>query len=883
MLANKRRRLNPTKDESDDDAGLVELSDNSEAQDTDFNEDVDGKTYYAMENDELPEHKVFDGRWHKLDEAVKEFVQQASLELPAETMVTHPELAGRLDAMRSLPTQTKVTIGLIGDAGAGKSSLINSLLSDEDLADTGDTGSACTNVPTIYTSKIEGYAAKIETNLAAKVEFHQEGLESFLRQLIQDCRNGFIERASLGAEGDEEGHGEAQIDAEEAFSMLHGLVRTHSWFETEEKLRHALESCAGDDDSKDSLDLTRAIVSHVRSVLTSASSQPGCPAVYVEAPTTTELHEKLAQFTRETNNEAAVDLWPLVKHVTVAIPKKRILDNATLVDMAGLDDSNKLRHDTTHRLLDTCKMFMVVARINRILDSRRHRELIERLRLKFGRRAVVLVCTFADAFMKRTTFKVLQKTMPKADKDRFQSLHAHDHMLEKNLHALQYALRRESDSKRKRTLRQRILAQRRQWKKQVFLNDLELMKWSVSNVENSMQKKFPGLQVLGISNELYRQLLNEKPEKHFGLLTPGVTQIDRLKKMIFIASANEIHEKMRRFLDNPVHNFLALLRICAHGQGFDTYLDIRLNLPSQKLRDRVVQHFKSDTDMFEQLVIQPTLDEVEYHTGQASETMLKKEERPYCFQNWRAFARRRGIHKTSRIEHENWNEQIVSSISRRFRSVWDTLKIKRSREAEDAGSDLRSMLNESSPFRDEHFMASAPQPVKEYEQSFKNHCLQIETLLTEDSKACSKAIGDVAWMMQGTGPQSYALTGLSETYSAIGNECGTGCYKRMKATMQTRIKCIEPNLFESIAVSGREAYATIRKEDRSKVLANINDILTILEENHAAAMKDFRSQYGVSESQERIHEFYEKVAKSFQERIEQSNAELDAEYGKTSI
>ncbi|KAL2063117.1 hypothetical protein VTL71DRAFT_6189 [Oculimacula yallundae] len=64
------------------------------------------------------------------------------------------------NSLRNFVAPSICRIGIVGDSGVGKSSLINSLLNEINLADTAGLGAACTSVVTEYMSRLPEHTAR---------------------------------------------------------------------------------------------------------------------------------------------------------------------------------------------------------------------------------------------------------------------------------------------------------------------------------------------------------------------------------------------------------------------------------------------------------------------------------------------------------------------------------------------------------------------------------------------------------------------------------------------------------------------------------------------------------------------------------------------------
>ncbi|KAI9514759.1 hypothetical protein NQZ68_030949 [Dissostichus eleginoides] len=239
--------------------------------------------------------------------------------------------------INNLETDKREVVGVFGKTGAGKSSLINAVIGEQDLLPSGSI-SACTSV-----------MIKVEANM----------------------RNPKYE---------------AEIE----------FITKEEW---EEELNHFLG--ANDDQEKDEDD--QDIVEKL-SVLYGEEWKDNSPEHLMNEKKFKKIPEFLnskIKYTRSESKDVKRLYWPLVKCVTVRVPKNRLLQHVTLVDLPGNGDRNKSRDTMWKKFVGSCSTVWIVAEINRAASEKESWEILEESCSLMGNggecRQIHFICTKSDS------------------------------------------------------------------------------------------------------------------------------------------------------------------------------------------------------------------------------------------------------------------------------------------------------------------------------------------------------------------------------------------------------------------------------------------------------------------------------------------------------
>ncbi|XP_068789696.1 uncharacterized protein [Struthio camelus] len=256
----------------------------------------------------------------------------------------------------------KTYIAVVGNTGAGKSSLLNALLGEEAVLPT-SAMRACTAVVVEISKTAETSPYEADIEFLSKEEWFSE-----LKALLEDMKDksGNLKKRCP----------DRKTEAGAAYSRVkavYGMVAELS------KLEELQE-----------------VTRHLGTVK------------HISAETATDFRTKIEKFidcrTDNLRDMKGGEFWPIVKCVKVRVPKADVLKTgAVLVDLPGIRDSNAARDNAAKEYLKNCNAVWVVANINRAVDDKTAKEMLNinlRRQLlmdgQYGRLA--FVCTKTDAF-----------------------------------------------------------------------------------------------------------------------------------------------------------------------------------------------------------------------------------------------------------------------------------------------------------------------------------------------------------------------------------------------------------------------------------------------------------------------------------------------------
>ncbi|KAJ4931693.1 hypothetical protein JOQ06_010133 [Pogonophryne albipinna] len=257
--------------------------------------------------------------------------------------------------INDLETDKKEVVGVFGRTGAGKSSLINAVIGVKNLLPSGSI-SACTSVMIKVEANMHNPKYEAEIEFITKEEWEDElwTLFNFLR------------------DNEDQEKDEDDPDSVEKLSVLYG------------------EECKSN--SPEHL-MDKKYFKEIPEFLNSKKRKAK------------ELSAKLIKYTQnESKEEDDKDVkrwyWPLVKCVTVRVPKNDLLQHVTLVDLPGNGDCNKSRDTIWKKVVGSCSTVWIVAEINRAASEKEFWEILEESCSLMGNggecQQIHLICTKSD-------------------------------------------------------------------------------------------------------------------------------------------------------------------------------------------------------------------------------------------------------------------------------------------------------------------------------------------------------------------------------------------------------------------------------------------------------------------------------------------------------
>ncbi|XP_048745844.2 uncharacterized protein LOC125658551 isoform X2 [Ostrea edulis] len=256
-----------------------------------------------------------------------EFTQSASLR-------GNPRISQWQKDLEELETKfalSKTVIAVVGDTGAGKSSLMNALLDQLDILPTSGLR-ACTAVVVEVVSNMDNHKYEADITFLSKEDWHEE-----LRLLLRDLTdvNGKLKK----------GAPDPKSEAGVAFLKIKAVYGKIDKFEV---LRHHTN-----------------VTKWLDRVKTISHSEPA------------HFRNAIDKYIETADPGIGGQFWPIVKKVTIRLPHcDACSSGAVLVDLPGVRDSNAARDKIARDHLKNCTAVWVISSIHRAIDDKTAKDLL---------------------------------------------------------------------------------------------------------------------------------------------------------------------------------------------------------------------------------------------------------------------------------------------------------------------------------------------------------------------------------------------------------------------------------------------------------------------------------------------------------------------------
>lgn len=294
-----------------------------------------------------------------------------------------------IDRIKGYAARTKTVIGVVGNTGAGKSSVINAMLDEEQLLPT-NTMRACTAVVTeISYNHEEGRNYRAEVEFIDEASWHAE-LKILFSDLVDE--DGKVVR-DCGAPDSDAGIAYAKIKA-------------------------VYPKKTKEDIGNSSISSMLKEVSHILGK-TQKIQHDDSLLFYRQLQRYIDSQEKVtAKMTPEEKKKPReMEFWPLIKVVRIHCRSQALATGATIVDLPGVHDANAARAAVAEGYMKQCSGLWIVAPIIRAVDDKAAKNLLgqtfkRQLKMDGGFGQVSFICSKTDdiSLMEATASLGLEET-----------------------------------------------------------------------------------------------------------------------------------------------------------------------------------------------------------------------------------------------------------------------------------------------------------------------------------------------------------------------------------------------------------------------------------------------------------------------------------------
>ncbi|KAK6001507.1 hypothetical protein QM012_002838 [Aureobasidium pullulans] len=584
--------------------------------------------------------------------------------------------------IQRFPELKKIVIALMGEAGSGKSSLINSILDTPHIAKEGNYGSACTCAITEFMDDFPEQTKKF----AAKITFLDATQR---RKLLQDHLRGYayfyFEKDNDWTPDEKmEYHAQAQTAEGTFLDLFRGKPSFKNRKELKAYIRSAYDNDAG-------AVVVAQMETWAEELITAHASSSQLRVI--QSDRAFRLRRLLSPFLSSSNSARRQPrLWPLVSKVSIGIKGCRVLANLIIADMPALNDLNRSRVMVSKKYLRDSDELWVVTAVGRCISD----TTVDHILCEFGERFaghLTMICTKIDDPMKSDAFKA---EYPNAAKklERIEKAYKEANEDYTDAKAQVRAATRPSTLE-KRNIKVETCRQEKERLANIRLNFMvrtrnHMIAKQIYEDKSEFFEEDVGCSVFFVSNEHYMWLKGYKEsggEDALPQLSVELTGILALREHALSIPAQSMWLNLMSHIQHTNIAFMKSLAIWAARTGADYGDELRsINEKSTKGIDQYISAYVKavEKDAVQSLAVtmRDTLDDV----AQKAYVYFNGTVRLWPWNTIRAVVAREGTF-TSRysrtVKSVNWNEKLKYPTSEYLTPEWDELF---SKEKENMGT-----------------------------------------------------------------------------------------------------------------------------------------------------------------------------------------------------
>lgn len=753
-------------------------------------------------------------------------------------------LAKTKEALRQ-PEAQRLQVGMVGDTGAGKSALLNTVTDTPSLAKELYGGESCTSVPTIYTHRLpwqtrEAFAAEI-------LYYTPDKCRKLLEDQIRAYNLFNFEKQETWSANMKTEYEQA---AETALQTLRTLFCGKADFESPRAAKERLQA----NYTIGGTALLEHMVSWCQDYLREHVNKGGASFQRCYGESAEELNREVDPLTSPKHHYDEPSLWPLVEKVTVGVPSVRVLKYIDLMDLPGMTDTNVLRVQTTRESIGKCHALWYVVAVGRVCTDDNLERTISIYAERFPGTLAVVVSKIDQGVGDGIALAADMRSKGQSVGD-FNELTREKARLEESIARYKTQLKKKLDPGRRNHVRdekERLEREVEALEARRFEAVVDARNSYVSTrLKREKQKHIPAghiLPVYCISNTEYMAHKNIGAKQQMSVESTG---IPALRAFALALAAPAVWRATEDHLSHKIPVLFRGAQLWAQNtpanhnadlietvKGVQSIWDIQIGL----LVDRCKTIF--ETTLIAKI-------QAGLHGSQRHALTVLREIVGWYHQSFLAFFRKAGNHYTRAIGDQSWNERFLEHQSTKVLSpAWKDMLIKVLQAFRNAVTKLATSIEEV-PDQLKRQPSAVPLPIEAFKGVLEVQINGINNALETELDAYQLALSNTkldAELDQHTG---FFTQAMQPCYAAGQADAGKGVVQRCKNLLQDHLTEEDP-LSEakdrlSRALKDKAKYHAILLQD--KVNEIIEDIVRsfegiLLQQTESSAERKARALLG---------------------------------------
>ncbi|RYO90874.1 hypothetical protein DL766_001625 [Monosporascus sp. MC13-8B] len=599
----------------------------------------------------------------------------SSSNLHLENGSTIESLHQRATRLNGFQLPSSRIVGLVGDSGVGKSSLINSLLDKMELARASSSGTACTCAVTEYLfHNRDDFIIQVDY-------FPLDELKRQFEELLRAYRDyQSLPGNSRGRDEDDEDDNNRRRLQRKA-DLAKGTLRA-SFKERLEQTPSVLSS----------MPFEHAVETMVEWASQLLPRQGGQESFRTVEGCSARLRELSSESDDSLPNGGSRPCWPFIQKLRVYLKAYILSKGLIITDLPGLRDLNSARKAITERYVRQCHQILVVAKIDRAITDESIKEIFE-LASRANLSNIDVICTRSEEIQmqearhdwpaERATIEEMQKEID-ADTDEIDSLREEIVEYEQDLTNL--TQEEERELMRLRRDCHRAERSRETHKFELLRHIVELRNDKVSDRLREEYRNYPiarTMKTFCVSNKLYWE--NRGKPATAALPYLKLSGILELRRYCIGIVAESRLRATREFIRDEIPAFLGSVELWVDAGSSNASAERRQRiLDAVSAVQRELDELKSPVSQLNN--VSRTLGEefnsqIHLRMGQSGPQWTVDARRASLYwQGWShpsytAFCSNYGEHSTAKMGYHCWNEEAMEGMKGDMSAVWDSFAV----------------------------------------------------------------------------------------------------------------------------------------------------------------------------------------------------------------